>query len=248
MGGPPERGGPPEGGPMKYPGCMQVSESQGEVTNIKCQEGCETVAVPDGGDQWLFRIQQQQIVGGQQALRLSVWRASETTKPSTAAEGASLKRNQNGSGPQQQSACNFYFRLPCELPSLKLLGASLTMGGEPRANEVSEAKGKERSHEIRLSLHCTLRPGSLSEALQDKEDRSVRSLTAFRLTCKSCGECLAQLTDATICILPSALWTEAQGAAACEECASSPPFSRDFHAKPGRRCVLAVLWRPELLK
>ncbi|KAL8446631.1 hypothetical protein Emag_004691 [Eimeria magna] len=244
---------PPDGGPIKDPGFMRVSESQGDGTHSKCQEGPETVAVPNGGDQWLFRVQQQQIMGGQHALRLSVWRASESSGSSTAtgeAKGAPgdaaaitadkeppSKGSQNGWRPQHQSACNFYFRLPCELPSLRLLGASLTIGREPWATEASEAMGNERRHEIRLSLHCTLRPGSLWEALQDREDRSMRSLTAFRLTCKGCGESLAQLSNATVCLLPSALWTEAQGAAACEECASAPPFTRDFHAKPGRVCA-----------
>ncbi|KAL8272282.1 hypothetical protein Esti_003799 [Eimeria stiedai] len=245
--------GPPKGSPTRHPGLKRVSESQENGTRIKCQEGPQTGAVPSGGDRWLFRVQQQQIMGGQHVLRLSVWRVSDTRGPPTligkaqggsgdaaapiADEGGPSKQSQNGWRPHRYSACNFYFRLPRELPSLRLLGASFSTGREASAAEVSEAVGSERQHEIRLSLHCALRPGSLSEALQDREDRSLRSLTAFRLTCKGCGECVAQWSEATICLLPSALWTEAQGAAACEECACAPPFTRDLHAKPGRVCA-----------
>ncbi|KAL8434206.1 hypothetical protein ACSSS7_003307 [Eimeria intestinalis] len=180
--------GPPQGGLLEGLAFKRVSERRENETRNKCQGGPKTESVCSGGDHCLFRVHQQQIVGGQQALRLSVWRASNNTGPSTAlskaqggpddaaaitadARGLSTG-SQNGSNPPQHSACNFYFRLPCELPSLRLLGASLNTGRKPSAIEANEAMRNERQYEIRLSLHCAIRPGSLSEALQDREDRS----------------------------------------------------------------------------
>lgn len=181
--------------------------------------------------QWLFRVEQHQIADGQQALRLSMWHGPQTEGFSKGCRGAPNR--------QPQSAHNFYFRLPCTLPSLKLLGASYT--SSQTAAAPTAANGHQQQvpllNGIRLSLQCSLRPGSLSEALKDAEERALRAPSTFRLTCRRCGECISHLSDTQVLLLPSAIWTDARDVVACEECAPAPVFGSDFHPRPGRVCA-----------
>ncbi|KAL8438700.1 hypothetical protein Efla_005238 [Eimeria flavescens] len=210
-------------------------------------------------DQWSFRVKQQVLVDGQHALRLSIWRASSfssvgvtclaqnaekrgTDSSLHADARQQVKTEKNALKPKPDFVCNFYFRLPFALPSLRLLGASQTVkqqtAGEKAAGR-DEDGPQRRVTEIRVSLQCSVRPGSLSEALQEIEERRLRALSAFRVTCKRCGECLARLGKARLLLLPSAVWREAHDALACEECSSTPLIAGELYAKPNRVCVAA---------
>lgn len=169
----------------------------------------EEAKAPAAGGEWSFRLHQQSLQDGQQ-VRLSIWRAPQTSRASdfpNPPSGVSLREeppaeaalsddvtkcssSEDAEAPtrQQQSACNFYFRMPCALPALTVLGASYAATRRATLSSVITAD-EEQQHAVpgnmvRLSLQCSLRPSSLSEALQRKEDRSIRGLSAFRLTCR----------------------------------------------------------------
>ncbi|OEH80527.1 hypothetical protein cyc_07977 [Cyclospora cayetanensis] len=213
----------------------QVGQPAGNVLP-RTTDGLAEGSTLGSNSEWSFRLSQQQMLDGQQALRLSVWcglsnGAGGPARPSSgpiqstgalpgAVDATSSKETAGGeercvaSEEQAPSVYNFYFRLPCSLPSLKLLGAScLPLQGDARTRQVAQNTSKGEQHQVtalRLSMQCDVRPASLAESIQEKEDRILRALHAFRLSCRRCGEDFANLREAQLLLLPSAIWTEAR--------------------------------------
>ncbi|XP_026190346.1 uncharacterized protein LOC34623817 [Cyclospora cayetanensis] len=190
----------------------QVGQPAGNVLP-RTTDGLAEGSTLGSNSEWSFRLSQQQMLDGQQALRLSVWcglsnGAGGPARPSSgpiqstgalpgAVDATSSKETAGGeercvaSEEQAPSVYNFYFRLPCSLPSLKLLGAScLPLQGDARTRQVAQNTSKGEQHQVtalRLSMQCDVRPASLAESIQEKEDRILRALHAFRLSWSSCA-------------------------------------------------------------
>lgn len=183
--------------------CRAGATELNEKSESECNQRSAATSVTTRA-QVLFRVEQQRMVDGQPVLRVSVWREPPKKIPldsglqgfPASAEAAdedaceSSKTHKGALEAQPPSAWNFYFRLPCALTGLRLLGATFASRHTTAPTEEGDASAYDSQQQetswtqIRLSLQCSLRPGSLAEAVQYREERSLRKLSSFRLTCK----------------------------------------------------------------